>query len=383
MVTNRGSRGNLEGLKQDWAGSDAQILRQSPEHVPKAFDDAEDFARQVQMENPESQVNFTGHSLGGAEAQVQAARLDMGSKAITFAAPGVQFAVTNDEAAAAQAHVVNFVVPGDPVPLRGDHIGKVVTLTPSRETRLRNIAAIAVGNLIGGPLGLLLAALSIAATHRLGDYVSALEAAGLGAPAGSTRAGAGGGSRGGGGGRPAARLLDPTMHGPPLTPGSGSPNVLIGGKPAWRGLPAAAAAALQSAQAASDATIKTAEQTTRVAQAAAAAQAGSPTGPAAAAAATAAYAAEQAAKTAAAAALGSMMSAMKGAAMTPNGGVPDTHICPIPTPLPPHGPGMVIDGSQTVLVNGLPLCRQFDTVLEALGGPDKIAVGEFTVLIGG
>ena len=32
---------------------------------------------------------------------------------------------------------------------------------------------------------------------------------------------------------PAARLLDQTAHGPPLT-GTGSPNVLIGGMPAWR-----------------------------------------------------------------------------------------------------------------------------------------------------
>lgn len=32
---------------------------------------------------------------------------------------------------------------------------------------------------------------------------------------------------------PAARALDQTAHGTPLS-GAGSPNVLIGGKPAWR-----------------------------------------------------------------------------------------------------------------------------------------------------
>jgi len=32
---------------------------------------------------------------------------------------------------------------------------------------------------------------------------------------------------------PAARILDQTAHGTPLT-GAGSPNVFIGGKPAWR-----------------------------------------------------------------------------------------------------------------------------------------------------
>ena len=173
-------------------------------------------------------------------------------------------------------------------------------------------------------------------------------------------------------GRPAARILDTTMHGPPLTPGPGSPNTIIGMRLAWRGLPAAAAAALQSAQATSDTTVKAAEAATLAA-------AGTPGAPAA-------YAAEQTAKTAAAAAMGSLMSGLAASAAASTGaagGTPDMHICPIPTPVPPHGPGYVIDGSQTVLVNGLPLCRQGDTVLEALGGPDKIAVAELTVLVGG
>ncbi|HEX7317672.1 MAG TPA: PAAR domain-containing protein [Pyrinomonadaceae bacterium] len=33
---------------------------------------------------------------------------------------------------------------------------------------------------------------------------------------------------------PAARMGDVTSHGTPLSPGPGSPNVLIGGMPAWR-----------------------------------------------------------------------------------------------------------------------------------------------------
>ena len=33
---------------------------------------------------------------------------------------------------------------------------------------------------------------------------------------------------------PAARIGDMTAHGTPLGPGLGSPNVLIGGMPAWR-----------------------------------------------------------------------------------------------------------------------------------------------------
>lgn len=35
-------------------------------------------------------------------------------------------------------------------------------------------------------------------------------------------------------GQPAARVTDQTSHGSPLAPGPGSPNVLIGSKPAWR-----------------------------------------------------------------------------------------------------------------------------------------------------
>jgi uncharacterized Zn-binding protein involved in type VI secretion len=169
-------------------------------------------------------------------------------------------------------------------------------------------------------------------------------------------------------GRPAARLTDPVTHMmTPLNPGPGSPNVLIGKLPAWRGLPAAAAAALQSAQSAAAATITGLEATT-------ASTAGTPAGPAA-------YTAEQTGKAAALASLSSMMAGM--AAPNASGGTPDLHICPMPTPVPPHGPGYVIDGSQTVLTNGLPQCRQEDHVLEALGGMDPIALGLMTVLVGG
>ena len=51
--------------------------------------------------------------------------------------------------------------------------------------------------------------------------------------------------------------------------------------------------------------------------------------------------------------------------------------------IPPHGPGVVIDGSKTVFINSLPACRQGDTILEALGPTNKITGGDDTVLIGG
>ena len=63
---------------------------------------------------------------------------------------------------------------------------------------------------------------------------------------------------------PAARITDPVLHPLPgiLQPGPGSPTVLIGGLPAWRGVSAAAAAAIQAAKAVSDAAIHVAEAAT-------------------------------------------------------------------------------------------------------------------------
>lgn len=162
--------------------------------------------------------------------------------------------------------------------------------------------------------------------------------------------------------RPAARITDPVMHPlpPVLTPGPGSMNVLIGNLPAWRGVPAAVAAALQAAKQVSDTVIKAAEAATVAAS-------GTPGAPAA-------KAAEEATKTACGAAMGAAISAAAGMA--------DIHVCVTPLPLPPHGPGVVIDGSQTVLINNLPACRMGDSVLEALGPLNKIMMGCPTVLIG-
>jgi len=64
------------------------------------------------------------------------------------------------------------------------------------------------------------------------------------------------------------------------------------------------------------------------------------------------------------------------------GGSTDMHNCPIPCPIPPHGPGMVTKGSKTVLINNLPAARQGDKVFEACGGGDPIAKGCPTVDIG-
>jgi uncharacterized Zn-binding protein involved in type VI secretion len=162
---------------------------------------------------------------------------------------------------------------------------------------------------------------------------------------------------------PAARIMDPVVHPlpPVLQPGPGSPNVIIGFRPAWRGVGGAAAAAIQAAKQVSDTTIQVAEAATLAA-------AGTPGAPAA-------KAAEEATKAAAAASMGSMISGAAGGA--------DIHMCATPLPIPPHGPGVVVDGSQTVMINNLPASRMGDTIIEAVGPPNKIAMGEATVIIGG
>jgi hypothetical protein len=64
---------------------------------------------------------------------------------------------------------------------------------------------------------------------------------------------------------PAARVGDTVAHPAPpvLGPGPGSTKVLIGNKPAWRGVGGAAAAAIKSAKEASDKAIQAAEKAAR------------------------------------------------------------------------------------------------------------------------
>lgn len=163
-------------------------------------------------------------------------------------------------------------------------------------------------------------------------------------------------------GKPAARITDSVAHPlpPKLTPGPGSINVFIGGLPAWRGIPLAVVGALQSAKQAADTAIKVAESATQAA-------AGTPGFPAA-------KAAEEATKASVAASMGSLITSSAGGA--------DIHVCCTPLPIPPHGPGVVIDGSATVLINGLPACFMGCTILEAVGPANKIVMGCSTVLIG-
>ena len=160
----------------------------------------------------------------------------------------------------------------------------------------------------------------------------------------------------------AARLADPVSHPTPpiLVNGPASPDVFIGYKKAWRGVLAAVAAGLQVAKQGVDHAIQTAEAATLAA-------AGTPGAPAA-------KAAEEATKATCATTMGAAISAAAAGA--------DIHQCTTPLPTPPHGPGVVIDGSPTVIINNLPACRKGDSLLEAVGPPDKISSGEPSVLIG-
>ena len=135
--------------------------------------------------------------------------------------------------------------------------------------------------------------------------------------------------------RPAARITDAVAHPlpPVLTGGPGSPNVLIGNLPAWRGIPLASAGAILSAKAVSETGIKAAEAATLAATA-------TPALPAP-------KMAEETTKATAAASMSSTIVSRAGGA--------DIHNCATPLPLPPHGRLVVIGGSLTIiLINRLP-----------------------------
>lgn len=145
-------------------------------------------------------------------------------------------------------------------------------------------------------------------------------------------------------GKPAARLGDPVVHPLPgmLLPGPGSPDVFIGKKPAWRGLPSGTT--LPAPPPPAEPKEGESEEEAAAAQQEAAAEL--------------------------------MMAA---------GGGADLHTCATPSPVPfcVDGPGFVIVGSATVMINGLPACRQGDPIQEILGPPNAIMMGFPTVCIGG
>ncbi len=211
----------------------------------------------------------------------------------------------------------------------------------------------------------------------------------------------------------AARVSDATQHGSPLNPGIGSPNVKIGFMPAWRALPKGMGAGVEEAadtmkdlmgSASLDigsAPAKLAKVFAALMQDAPKAAAhGAPAAPGAVAggfttliaanvALTAAYVAgaavpggEPAARTAYTEGIKAAAAGFAAASMSAIAGVTDSHLCPVPAGIPPHGPGVVTKASKSVYINNLPAARKDDRVFEALGGADPVAVGCPTVFIG-
>jgi uncharacterized Zn-binding protein involved in type VI secretion len=154
----------------------------------------------------------------------------------------------------------------------------------------------------------------------------------------------------------AARLTDITVHGSPLVPGTGSPNVLIGNLPAWRAMSPAAVAGFLSL---------IAQILVNVNKLSAALTSGNVI--------AAADAANDLKDQVPAAT--SMIASM------------DKIICPmllLRIAGPPHGMGVMIGGSTTVLINNLPAGRVGDTIREILSPePNLVVVGLPTVIIGG
>jgi len=211
----------------------------------------------------------------------------------------------------------------------------------------------------------------------------------------------------------AASLTSTTGHGTPLGPGPGCPTVLIGGFPAWRALPAAMASAVQGSSnvmksfmvrpqmTPADGTASIVQISQSLVQGgAAAAAAGAPAAAATAVSMVAVLNATNVALTAVWTAasvvpggqpaaniaytegIKAAAAAAASAVMASMAGLSDMHICPIPVPIPPHGPGFVTMGSSTVVIGNLSAARQGDQVFEACGGPDPIAMGCPTVMIG-
>lgn len=157
---------------------------------------------------------------------------------------------------------------------------------------------------------------------------------------------------------PAARMGDMTAHGGPLAPGPPSPNVIIGGQPAWWGCSPAALAGIMNAIASAVADIAKAS-------AAAAAAKGTP----------ASGAADANLVSTAAQGVAAVGNAMAASGASINA-------CAIVKLLIPDGPGVDVTPSATVMFNGKPACRVGDTIQEVTS-VNTIAAGCMTVIIGG
>ena len=127
VIANRGS-----GSLVDWGETDWDIVHHQP-NIP-AFADALVFADAVTSANSAFSTYVTGHSLGGAEAQYQAAEL--GLSGTVFAAPGMAWMVPGKTAA-----VTDYVFVGDPIGNRDSPVGSRVTIYPDGPIEFHSVDA--------------------------------------------------------------------------------------------------------------------------------------------------------------------------------------------------------------------------------------------------
>lgn len=154
----------------------------------------------------------------------------------------------------------------------------------------------------------------------------------------------------------AARFTDVTIHGTPFVPGPGSSNVLVGSLPALRAMSPAAVAAFVALIAKIAVNLQKLSAAITANNVPAAAKAAKDL------------------KDDATAAM-DMIATM------------DQIVCPmllLKIGGPPNGPGVIIGGSTTVQINGMPAGRATDQIREVMAlDPNMVAVGLPTVLIGG